>query len=260
MRGWDGRDAELLRRRVGARAGPARGDLHAAGLRRRLAARRRRAATRKRCSTSATSARSASTSPTAPAGRVGLGSEGSLRASYRLTRDDARRLAFGIARAAEVHFAAGATEVYPNIARVGVLKPGDLAEFEATRFKPSELRLEAFHPMGTARIAADPREGACAPDGSVNGTERPLRRRRLALPDLGRGQPDDDDHRLRQAGLRSSVVGAVSATLSAPSLRPGRSPRSAAFANEGLPHRPVAAVGDAGRRAGRGRCRAPPWR
>jgi choline dehydrogenase-like flavoprotein len=104
-------------------------------------------------------------------GRVGLGAEGSLRASYRLTGEDAGRLAFGIARAAEVHFAAGATEVYPNIARVGVLRPGDLAEFEATRLKPSELRLEAFHPMGTARIAADEREGACAVDGSVHGTE-----------------------------------------------------------------------------------------
>ncbi len=104
------------------------------------------------------------------AGRVGLGS-GSLRASYSLTRDDASRLAFGIARAAEIHFAAGATEVYPNIPRVGVLKPGDLARFEAMAFKPSELRLEAFHPMGTARIAADPREGVCAADGSVNGTE-----------------------------------------------------------------------------------------
>ena len=104
-------------------------------------------------------------------GRVGLGEAGSLRASYKLNRDDADRLAFGIARAAEVHFAAGATEVYPNIARVGVLKPGDLPDFEATRFKPAELRLEAFHPMGTARIAADPRQGVCAPDGSVHGTE-----------------------------------------------------------------------------------------
>jgi choline dehydrogenase-like flavoprotein len=103
-------------------------------------------------------------------GRVGLGAEGSLRASYKLTKDDADRLTFGIARAAEVHFAAGATEVYPNIARVGVLKPGDLAQFEATSFKPSELRLEAFHPMGTARIAADERAGACAIDGSVHGT------------------------------------------------------------------------------------------
>jgi choline dehydrogenase-like flavoprotein len=104
-------------------------------------------------------------------GRVGLGAEGSLRASYKLLGSDAEKLAFGIARAAEIHFAAGATEVYPNIARVGVLKPGDLATFEATTFKPSELRLEAFHPMGTARIAADEREGACGIDGSVHGTQ-----------------------------------------------------------------------------------------
>jgi len=104
------------------------------------------------------------------AGRVGLANEGALRASYRLTRDDTDRIAFGIARAAEVHFAAGAVEVYPNIARFGALKPGDLPQFEASRLKPSELRLEAFHPMGTARIAPDPREGACAADGSVYGT------------------------------------------------------------------------------------------
>jgi choline dehydrogenase-like flavoprotein len=104
------------------------------------------------------------------AGRIGLGAEGSLRASYKLTNDDARRLTYGITRAAEIHFAAGATEVYPNIPRAGVLKPGDLTKFEATTFKPSELRLEAFHPMGTARIAAEPGEGVCAPDGSVNGT------------------------------------------------------------------------------------------
>jgi choline dehydrogenase-like flavoprotein len=104
------------------------------------------------------------------AGRVGLGNDGSVRASYRLDRDDTDQIAYGIARAAEVHFAAGATEVYPNIPRVGVLGPGDLAQFEATAFKPSELRLEAFHPMGTARIAADPAKGVCAPDGSVNGT------------------------------------------------------------------------------------------
>jgi choline dehydrogenase-like flavoprotein len=103
-------------------------------------------------------------------GRVGLGAEGSLRASYRLTQDDVQRLAYGIARAAEIHFAAGAVEVYPNIGRVGVLKPERLAEFEATAFKRSELRLEAFHPMGTARIAAEPGEGVCAADGSVNGT------------------------------------------------------------------------------------------
>ena len=102
-------------------------------------------------------------------GRVGTARDGSIRARYSLTDEDGSRLIFGIARAAEIHFAAGATEVYPNIGRAAVLRPGDVAAFEATDFKPSELRLEAFHPMGTARIAADPREGVCAPDGSVNG-------------------------------------------------------------------------------------------
>jgi choline dehydrogenase-like flavoprotein len=101
-------------------------------------------------------------------GRIRLAGNGSLRASYKLTSADADRLTFGIARAAEIHFAAGATEVYPNIARASVLTPNRLAEFEATRFKPSELRLEAFHPMGTARIAPEG-EGVCAADGSVHG-------------------------------------------------------------------------------------------
>jgi len=104
-------------------------------------------------------------------GRIGLRGDGSLRASYRLTDDDARRLAFGIARAAEIHFAAGASEVYPNIGRIGALKFDQLAAFEATAIKPSELRLEAFHPMGSARIAADPRKGVCSPDGAVNGVD-----------------------------------------------------------------------------------------
>jgi choline dehydrogenase-like flavoprotein len=104
----------------------------------------------------------------ASSGRVDLTSSGALRARYKLTRDDADRLTYGIARAAEVHFAAGAVEVYPNIARVGSLTPEKLADFEATRFKPSELRLEAFHPMGTARIAGEG-DGVCASDGSVHG-------------------------------------------------------------------------------------------
>jgi choline dehydrogenase-like flavoprotein len=104
-------------------------------------------------------------------GRVGLSSDGSLRASYKLSDDDAQRLAFGIARAAEVHFAAGALEVYPNIGRVGTLKFDQLADFEAATIKPAELRLEAFHPMGTARISSEPASGVCSPQGAVNGVK-----------------------------------------------------------------------------------------
>ncbi len=103
-------------------------------------------------------------------GRVGLTRSGQLRTTYGLSDDDARRLIFGISRAAEIHFAAGAGVVYPNIARVPALRPQQLAEFETTRFKPSELRLEAFHPMGTARISAGREVGVCDASGAVHGT------------------------------------------------------------------------------------------
>jgi choline dehydrogenase-like flavoprotein len=103
-------------------------------------------------------------------GRVSLARDASLRTRYKLTQEDADRLTFGIARAAEIHFAAGATEVYPNIPRAGALTPSNLPDFESTRFKPSELRLEAFHPMGTARISS-PSDGVCSPNGAVHGTQ-----------------------------------------------------------------------------------------
>jgi choline dehydrogenase-like flavoprotein len=104
-------------------------------------------------------------------GRVEVARDGSLRIGYRLGDADAQRVIHGITRAAEIHFAAGALEVYPNIGRVPVLRRPDLAEFEATSFRPSELRLEAFHPMGTARIAPEQRSGVCASDGSVHGVK-----------------------------------------------------------------------------------------
>jgi choline dehydrogenase-like flavoprotein len=104
-------------------------------------------------------------------GRVGLRADGSLRLSYRLSDGEARLLQFGIARAAEIHFAAGATEVYPNVGAVPVLTRGRLAEFEGMELRARDLRLEAFHPMSTARMGSDPELSVTAPDGSVRGAE-----------------------------------------------------------------------------------------
>jgi choline dehydrogenase-like flavoprotein len=104
-------------------------------------------------------------------GRVGLTSNGSLRLSYRLLEEEARAIQFGIARAAEIHFAAGATEVYPNVGPASVIPRGRLAEFESLRLKPADLRLEAFHPMSTARMGADPSTSVCDRRGAVRGTE-----------------------------------------------------------------------------------------
>jgi choline dehydrogenase-like flavoprotein len=105
------------------------------------------------------------------AGRVGLTPNGTLRVTYRLHRDEARELVFGIARAAELLFAAGATEVYPQIGGVPLIRPGELAKLESSPPTPGALRLEAFHPMGTAPMAADPGLGVTGPDGAVHGAE-----------------------------------------------------------------------------------------
>jgi choline dehydrogenase-like flavoprotein len=102
-------------------------------------------------------------------GRVGLAGDGSLRVTYKLRRDDARRLAFGIARAAELLYAAVATEVYPQISGQDILRPERIANLDASPPPGKLLRLEAFHPMGTARMDADPNRGVAAPDGSVHG-------------------------------------------------------------------------------------------
>jgi choline dehydrogenase-like flavoprotein len=101
-------------------------------------------------------------------GRVALRGRRS-RITYRLTHDDADALRFGIARAADVHFAAGAREVYPQAGRVTVLKPGEqVRKIEQGRFRLGEMRLEAFHPMGTARMGSDPRNSVVSPSGETH--------------------------------------------------------------------------------------------
>lgn len=97
-------------------------------------------------------------------GRVRLRG-GAARLGYRLTPRDATTLKFGIARAADIMFAAGAREVYPQVAGTAVLRPGEQRRLEAARIRPAQLRLEAFHPMGTARMAAA--GSVVAADGQV---------------------------------------------------------------------------------------------
>jgi choline dehydrogenase-like flavoprotein len=104
-------------------------------------------------------------------GRVGLAGDGSLRVTYRLTEDDSRRLVFGIARAAELLYAAGATEVYPQIAGIPIIPRARVADLESSPPPAAALRLEAFHPMGTARMDADPARGVAGTDGAVHGAE-----------------------------------------------------------------------------------------
>jgi choline dehydrogenase-like flavoprotein len=104
-------------------------------------------------------------------GRVSLARDRSLRITYRLSDEDARRLVFGIARAAEIFYAAGATEVYPQIAGLPTIPSERIATLEASPPRSAALRLEAFHPMGTARMDADPTIGVVGADGAAHGAE-----------------------------------------------------------------------------------------
>ena len=90
-----------------------------------------------------------------------------------------------------------------------MIKRGQLADFEATSFRPGDLRLEAFHPMSTARMGADPATSVTDPDGAVRGAEGLYVADGSLLPELGRRQPDDDHHRLRDAGRRGVRVASV---------------------------------------------------
>lgn len=101
-------------------------------------------------------------------GRVTLDRRGRLRIRHHLCANDAQALRFGIARAAEIHVAAGAREVYPQLAHLDAVSADEVDRIERTRVRSAQLRLEAFHPMGTARMDADPRRGVVAASGEAH--------------------------------------------------------------------------------------------
>jgi choline dehydrogenase-like flavoprotein len=101
-------------------------------------------------------------------GRVVVG-RGGTRVVYRLSEDDATAVKFGIARAADIHFAAGAREVFPQLGGLASIMAGEQeTKVERGRYRARDLRLEAFHPMGTARMGADPAQCVVSPGGEAH--------------------------------------------------------------------------------------------
>jgi choline dehydrogenase-like flavoprotein len=101
-------------------------------------------------------------------GRVRV-SAGRTRIGYRLSEQDAQAIGYGIARAAEIHFAVGAAEVYPQVAGIStVTKDAGPGLLDRARVRPRDLRLEAFHPMGTTRMGKDPATSVVSPTGQTH--------------------------------------------------------------------------------------------
>lgn len=88
---------------------------------------------------------------------------------YDLHPADAERFRRGFARLAEIFFAAGAREVIAPVAGVPTLRDGDVEPLLRARIRPRDLKLMAFHPLGTARAGADPRRSVVDGDLRVHG-------------------------------------------------------------------------------------------
>ena len=90
---------------------------------------------------------------------------------YDLGTEDLARFRRGIELLCELYAAAGAKLIYPPVARVPELAPGDLAPLRERRIRPSDLTLMAFHPMGTARADARAEHGVVDGDLKLHGVD-----------------------------------------------------------------------------------------
>jgi choline dehydrogenase-like flavoprotein len=111
-------------------------------------------------------------------GSVGLDDRADV--TYKLAPDDARRMAAGLAGAARIAFAAGATSVAtlhadPLRLTAAEATPAGLDAFAQTLAQRAASRapvaLFSAHQMGTARMGAAASEGVIDADGRVYGVE-----------------------------------------------------------------------------------------
>ena len=105
------------------------------------------------------------------AGRVRAGRSSFPIVHYTMNDTDRRRMLRAIRLTSEIFFAAGALEVYSAVRSRPMLRSMDEAiALEGSPVTPSDIELMAFHPMGTARMADDPKRGVTGAFGQVHDT------------------------------------------------------------------------------------------
>src|SRR5216683_1352210 len=91
-------------------------------------------------------------------GRVRLAPGGGLLITYDLHADDLRKTLEGIRLATEIYLAAGATEVHTLLPGLpAVRKQEELSWITEGKWTAADLKLSAYHPMGTCRMGKDSR-------------------------------------------------------------------------------------------------------
>ena len=105
-------------------------------------------------------------------GRVINGPAGHTVVFYNVNRHDLSRIQRGIAYLVEAFFAAGAKKVFTCIYSLPMVTPEQGASTVASlKLRSKDLELQAFHPLGTCRMGADPREAVLDPSGRVYGLD-----------------------------------------------------------------------------------------
>ena len=92
-------------------------------------------------------------------GRVFRRPDGRPLMYYNIGKDETHRMARAVIMAGELYFAAGATEYYPVVHGWPTVRSREeLLRLDPAKVKPGDLKLSAYHPMGTARMGEDPRQ------------------------------------------------------------------------------------------------------
>src|SRR5258708_12288986 len=99
-------------------------------------------------------------------GRVFRRRDGKSWMLYNMGKDESRGMGEGVKMAGELYFAAGAKEFYPILHGYPVMRSvEEVRQIDSSRVKPGDLKLSAYHPMGTARMGDDPRRAVVDSDG-----------------------------------------------------------------------------------------------
>src|SRR5712691_9890905 len=90
-------------------------------------------------------------------GRVRATPGGGLLITYNLSADDLRKTLEGIRLTTEIYLAAGAQEVHTLLPGLpAVRKREELSWITEGKWTAADLKLSAYHPMGTCRMGKDP--------------------------------------------------------------------------------------------------------